>query len=76
MRRAVAGGPVQRDAMHQRLREAVRPELLWACRGCGTEHVHPMVWRAACTMGGIGRDDAAGSRAVTYGAVERPPGPA
>jgi hypothetical protein len=73
MRAAVADGPVERDAMHQRLREALPPALLWPCKGCGTDHVHPMVWRAACAYGAIGRDDTASSRAVTYAPIADPP---
>jgi len=76
MRAAVADGPVERDAMHQQLREALPGELLWACKGCGTDHVHPMVWRGACTMGSVRRDDASPSRAVTYASVASPPDPA
>ncbi len=75
MRAAVAGGPVGRDDMHQQLREALPDELLWWCRGCGSHHVHPMVWRAACAMGGLRREEDASSRAVTYAAVTRPPEP-
>ena len=75
MRAAVAGGPVERDDMHQQLREALPGELLWACKGCGTDHVHPTVWRAACTMGSVRRDDTSPSRAVTYAAVASPPDP-
>ena len=75
MRAAVAEGPVERDDMHQRLRDALPGELLWACKGCGTDHVHPMVWRAACTMGSVRRDDFSPTRAVTYAAVASPPDP-
>ena len=73
MRAAVADGPVERDEMHQQLREALPAQLMWACKGCGTDHVHPSVWRAACTMGTIRRDAASGSRAVTYAAILSPP---
>jgi hypothetical protein len=76
MHAAVADGPVERDAMHQRLREALPAALLWTCRACGTDHVHPMVWRTACAMGRIRREDDGGSRAVTYAAVDAPPDPA
>jgi hypothetical protein len=75
MRSAVADGPVERDDMHQQLRDALPGSLLWACKGCGTEHVHPMVWRGACTMGALRRDDASPSRAVTYAAVASSPDP-
>ncbi|MDQ3631266.1 MAG: winged helix DNA-binding domain-containing protein [Actinomycetota bacterium] len=75
MRAAVADGPVERDDMHQRLREALPGALLWACKGCGTRHVHPMIWRGACAMGAIRRDDASRSRAVTYAAVAEAPDP-
>ncbi len=75
MRAAVADGPVERDDMHRQLREALPGSLLWACKGCGSDHVHPMVWRGACTMGALRRDDASPSRAVTYAAVASPADP-
>lgn len=75
MRAAVADGPVERDDMHARLRDALPGDLMWACKGCGTDHVHPMVWRAACASGSVRRDDASRSRAVTYAAVSEAPAP-
>lgn len=72
---AVAGGPVERDAMHEQLREALPGALLWACKGCGTNHVHPSVWRTACAYGRVGRVLDTDARAVTYTRVAAPPDP-
>jgi Winged helix DNA-binding domain len=73
---AVADGPVARDDLHQRLREALPPELLWWCKGCQSHHVHPMLWRAAAQRGGVRRDEDAPGRAVTFAAIAEPPDPA
>ncbi len=73
---AVAGGPVARDDLHQQLRERLPAELLWWCKGCGSAHVHPMVWRAAGQLGAVRREPGTPGRAVTFAAVEAPPDPA
>jgi hypothetical protein len=48
---ALAGGPLGRDDLHQALRERLPAELLWWCRGCGSHHVHPSLWRATGVLG-------------------------
>jgi hypothetical protein len=45
---ALAGGrTLTKDELHQELRQRVRGELLPWCRGCGSHHVAPMLWRFA-----------------------------
>ncbi len=70
---AVGGGPLERDAFHQALRERLPKRLLWWCRGCGSHHVHPSLWRATGGQGAlaiVGRD----GRTAIFGAP--PPVPA
>ena len=52
-------GPLQRDDFHQALRERLPAELLRWCKGCGSHHVHPSLWRATGIRGVlaiVGRD--------------------
>jgi Winged helix DNA-binding domain len=44
-------GPLARDDFHQALRERLPAGLLWWCRGCGSHHVHPSLWRATGIRG-------------------------
>ena len=44
-------GPRPRDDFHQALRERLPSELLWWCKGCGSHHVHPSLWRATGIRG-------------------------
>jgi hypothetical protein len=70
---ALAGGPLERDAFHQALRERLPGELLWWCRGCESHHVHPSLWRATGIRGVLsiaGRD----GRTAVFAAP--PPAPA
>jgi Winged helix DNA-binding domain len=48
---SLQGGPLQRDDFHQALRERLPAELLPWCRGCGSHHVHPSLWRATGIRG-------------------------
>jgi Winged helix DNA-binding domain len=50
-RAALEAGPLARDDYHQALRERLPKELLWWCRGCGSHHVHPSLWRATGVNG-------------------------
>ena len=50
-REGLAGGPLERDAFHQALRERVPPGLLPWCRGCRSHHVRPGLWRALGPLG-------------------------
>lgn len=64
---SLAGGPLERDAFHQALRERLPPELLPWCRGCRSHHVHPSLWRATGVRGVlsiVGRD----GRTAVFGA--------
>ena len=51
VRASLQNGPLPRDNFHQALRERLPPELLWWCRGCGSHHVHPSLWRATGVRG-------------------------
>jgi Winged helix DNA-binding domain len=44
-------GPLPRDEFHQALRDRLPKELLWWCKGCGSHHVHPTLWRATGVRG-------------------------
>ena len=48
---SLRGGPLVRDDFHQALRERLPRELLWWCKGCGSHHVHPSLWRATGIRG-------------------------
>ena len=50
-RDALRDGPRGRDDFHQALRERLPGELLWWCKGCGSHHVHPSLWRATGVRG-------------------------
>ena len=45
-REGLAGGPLDRDAFHQAMRERLPDGLLPWCRGCQSHHVRPGFWRA------------------------------
>jgi hypothetical protein len=45
-REGLAGGPLDRDAFHQAMRERLPTGLLPWCRGCQSHHVRPGFWRA------------------------------
>jgi hypothetical protein len=50
-RRALAGGPVDRDALHAELRRRVPRGLLPYCRACDSHHVHPsLVYAVALSL--------------------------
>jgi hypothetical protein len=57
-------GPLARDDFHQALRERLPAELLWWCRGCGSHHVHPSLWRATGIRGVLAIVGRAGRSAV------------
>ena len=70
---ALRDGPLVKDDFHQALRERVPEDLLWWCRGCGSHHVHPSLWRATGVRGVlaiVGRE----GRSPLFGAP--PPAPA
>ena len=58
-RQALARGrALTKDELHEELRARVRDALLPWCRGCGSHHVSPMIWRYAGVQAGV-RYDAA-----------------
>ncbi len=70
VRDSLAAGPLARDAFHQALRERLPAELLWWCRGCGSHHVHPSLWRATGIRGVlaiVGRE----GRSAVFGSPPR-----
>ena len=51
---ALAGGrALTKDELHAELRDRVRAQLLPWCRGCGSHHVAPMLWRYAGVQAGM-----------------------
>jgi hypothetical protein len=54
---ALAGGrALDKNALHQELRERVRSELMPWCEGCKSHHVAPMLWRYATVKAGVRLD--------------------
>jgi Winged helix DNA-binding domain len=69
---ALSDGPLVKDDFHQALRERLPKELLRWCKGCGSHHVHPSLWRATGIRGVlavVGRE----GRSPLYGTP--PPAP-
>jgi hypothetical protein len=67
---ALAGGErLDKNALHQALRERVSLDLMPWCKGCGSHHVAPMLWRYASVQAGVRLD---AERRYTMG----DPGPA
>src|SRR4051794_21763508 len=51
---ALAGGrALDKNELHQALRERVDARLMPWCRGCGSHHVAPMLWRYATVKAGV-----------------------
>ena len=50
------GAALDKVALHQAMRERVRDELLPWCKGCGSHHVAPMLWRYATVKAGARLD--------------------
>lgn len=50
-REGLGGGPLDRDAFHQAMRERLPEGLLPWCRGCRSHHVRPGLWRALGPLG-------------------------
>jgi hypothetical protein len=57
-RDALAPGPLDKNALHEAYRSRVRPELMPWCKGCGSHHVAPMLWRYATVAAGVRLDAA------------------
>jgi hypothetical protein len=70
-RDALAGGRrLDKNELHQELRERVSADLMPWCRGCGSNHVAPMLWRYASVVAGIRLDS---RRRYTKGSPGRSP---
>ena len=50
------GRKLDKNALHEELRQRVRDDLLPWCRGCGSHHVAPMLWRFATVKAGARLD--------------------
>jgi hypothetical protein len=50
------GRALDRTALHEALRQRVRPDLMPWCKGCGSHHVAPMLWRYATVQAGVRLD--------------------
>jgi hypothetical protein len=50
------GRKLDRVELHEELRARVRDELMPWCRGCGSNHVAPMLWRFATVKAGVRLD--------------------
>jgi Winged helix DNA-binding domain len=58
-KKALANGrPLDKDELHQELRQRVSPDLMPWCRSCGSHHVAPMLWRYATVQAGVRLDSA------------------
>jgi Winged helix DNA-binding domain len=47
------GRKLGRNELHEELRNRVRADLMPWCRGCGSYHVAPMLWRYATVKAGV-----------------------
>lgn len=50
------GRALGKNELHQELRARVGAELMPWCRGCGSHHVAPMLWRYGCVQAGARLD--------------------
>jgi hypothetical protein len=54
---ALANGRLlDKNELHEELRQRVRPDLMPWCRSCGSHHVAPMLWRYATVKAGARLD--------------------
>ena len=73
------GRALDRVDLHEELRQRVRPALLPWCKGCGSHHVAPMLWRYATVKAGARLDsgrryrlgEQSGTPPAASGAVRR-----
>jgi hypothetical protein len=61
---------LDKNELHEALRQRVRPELMPWCKGCGSHHVAPMLWRYATVKAGVRLDS---ERRYTRGKPGRTP---
>jgi len=64
------GRTLDKNKLHEELRQRVRPELMPWCRGCGSHHVAPMLWRYGTVKAGARLDS---ERRYTMGKPGRTP---
>ena len=65
-----SGRALGKNELHEELRQRVRAELMPWCRGCGSHHVAPMLWRYATVKAGVRLDS---ERRYTIGKPGRTP---
>jgi DNA glycosylase AlkZ-like len=70
---ALAAGPLDKNALHEALRQRVRAEYMPWCQGCRSHHVAPMLWRYATVQAGARLD---AQRRYTLVEPTAPPDPA
>jgi len=64
------GRALDKNELHEELRKRVRADLMPWCRGCGSYHVAPMLWRYATVKAGVRLDS---ERRYTMGKPGRTP---
>ena len=64
------GRTLDKNELHEELRERVRADLMPWCRGCASHHVAPMLWRYATVKAGVRLDS---ERRYRMGKPGRPP---
>jgi hypothetical protein len=64
------GRTLDRNQLHEELRQRVRPDLMPWCRSCESHHVAPMLWRYATVKAGARLDS---ERRYTLGKPGRTP---
>jgi hypothetical protein len=64
------GRSLDKNELHEELRARVRDDLMPWCRGCGSHHVAPMLWRYATVKAGVRLDS---ERRYTKGRPGRAP---
>jgi winged helix DNA-binding protein len=64
------GRALGKNELHEELRRRVRADFMPWCRGCGSHHVAPMLWRYATVKAGVRLDS---ERRYTSGRPGRPP---
>ncbi|MDQ4129743.1 MAG: winged helix DNA-binding domain-containing protein, partial [Actinomycetota bacterium] len=64
------GRTLDKNELHEELRRRVRADLMPWCRGCGSYHVAPMLWRYAAVKAGVRLDS---QRRYTRGEPGRTP---
>ena len=64
------GRKLSKDELHEELRQRVRADVMPWCKGCGSHHVAPMLWRYATVKAGVRLDS---ERRYTAGKPGRTP---